>query len=84
MTSFKSLTLLYTKTPSNNFVGKLAEMPEVMSQGKTIEELMNNIIDAMNCFLDYKKSSTEEHTTEALMKSASDGISIKKLTYAAC
>lgn len=84
MTAIKSLTLLYSKTPSGNFVGKLAEMPEVMSQGKSIDDLTDNIIDAMNCFLDYKKTITEEHSHSIITRSAADGVSVKKLAYAAC
>ena len=35
----------------NWFVGKLKEIPGVFSQGKTIEELKENIIDAYHMML---------------------------------
>ncbi len=35
----------------NWFVGKLKEIPAVFSQGKTIEELKENIIDAYHMML---------------------------------
>jgi predicted RNase H-like HicB family nuclease len=40
------------------FVGKLKEIPGVFSQGKTIEELKKNIIDAYHMML--KESDVEE------------------------
>lgn len=41
----KNLTLIYWK--GNKFwLGKLVENPEIMSQGRTIKELIENIKDA--------------------------------------
>ena len=40
------------------FVGKLKEIPGVFSQGKTIEELKENIIDAYHMML--QESDVEE------------------------
>ena len=41
----KNLTLIYWK--GNKFwLGKLAENPEIMSQGRTLKELVENIKDA--------------------------------------
>ncbi len=42
----------------NWFVGKLKEIPGVFSQGKTIEELKENIIDAYHMLL--QESDVEE------------------------
>ncbi|MCK4293955.1 MAG: type II toxin-antitoxin system HicB family antitoxin [Planctomycetes bacterium] len=42
----------------NWFVGKLKEIPGVFSQGKTIEELKENIIDAYRMMLE--ESSVEQ------------------------
>jgi predicted RNase H-like HicB family nuclease len=45
--------------PDDNwFVGKLKEIPGVFSQGKTIEELKENIIDAYHMML--QESDVEE------------------------
>jgi len=41
----KNLTLIYWKG-RGFWLGKLAEYPEIMSQGKTIKELVENIKDA--------------------------------------
>ena len=41
----KNLTLIYWK--GNKFwLGKLVENPEIMSQGRTVKELIDNIRDA--------------------------------------
>ena len=44
------------------FVGKLKEIPGVFSQGKTIEELKDNIIDAYHMML--KESDVEDKRTD--------------------
>ena len=36
------------------YTGQLVEMPEVISEGKTIEELKTNIIDALKLVLEVK------------------------------
>jgi predicted RNase H-like HicB family nuclease len=44
------------------FVGKLKEIPSVFSQGKTIEELKENIIDAYHMMLE--ESDVEDKHTD--------------------
>ena len=41
----QKLTLVYWKG-QQSWLGKLAEHPEIMTQGETVEELRENIIDA--------------------------------------
>jgi len=41
----RNLTLIYWKG-KNFWLGKLAENPEIMSQGRTLKELVENIKDA--------------------------------------
>jgi len=41
----KNLTLIYWKG-KKFWLGKLAENPEIMSQGRTVKELIENIKDA--------------------------------------
>lgn len=45
MVNKKKLTLMYWKE-KNFWLGKLLEYPEIMTQGKTIKELVENIKDA--------------------------------------
>jgi len=46
------LTALIEKSDDGWFVGQLEEFPEVLSQGKTIEELKFNLKDALQLLLD--------------------------------
>jgi predicted RNase H-like HicB family nuclease len=40
-------------------VDQLEEMPEVLSQGKAVKELMDNLKDALSLFLQTQKEETE-------------------------
>jgi len=53
------LTALIEKTDDGWFVGQLEEFPEILSQGKTIEELKFNLKDALNLLLDSNRQIVE-------------------------
>ncbi|MEO8887263.1 MAG: type II toxin-antitoxin system HicB family antitoxin [Mucilaginibacter sp.] len=42
------------------YVGQVEEVPAAMSQGKSIEELKENLIDALRLVLDANKQITEK------------------------
>jgi predicted RNase H-like HicB family nuclease len=42
------------------FVGQIEEVPAAISQGKTIEELKENLADALRLILDTNKEITEK------------------------
>ncbi len=46
------LTLIIKKGKSNYLVGQLKELPEVFTQGKDIQELRENIKDALEIYLE--------------------------------
>jgi predicted RNase H-like HicB family nuclease len=46
------LTLVIKKGKSNFLVGQLKELPEVFTQGKNIQELRENIQDALEMYLE--------------------------------
>ncbi|HSO86917.1 MAG TPA: type II toxin-antitoxin system HicB family antitoxin [Draconibacterium sp.] len=46
------LTLVIKKGNSNFLVGQLKELPEVFTQGKDIQELRENIHDALEMYLE--------------------------------
>ena len=41
------LTALIEKSDDGWFVGQLEELPEILSQGKTVSELKSNLLDAL-------------------------------------
>lgn len=45
-----NLTLAIEKSNDSWYVGQIEELPEVISQGKTIAELKENILDALKLF----------------------------------
>ena len=51
------LTAVIEKSSEGWFVGQLEELPEVLSQGKTIPELKSNLLDALNLLLDSNRQS---------------------------
>jgi predicted RNase H-like HicB family nuclease len=46
------------KSEDGWYVGQLEEMPEVLSQGKTIQELKQNLQDALDLVLNLQREST--------------------------
>lgn len=54
----KYFTALIEKSDDGWYVGQLEEMPEVLSQGKTIKELMENLKDAFSLFIQTQKEET--------------------------
>jgi len=44
-------TAIIEKSPDGWYVGQLEEMPVVLSQGKTVEELKDNLLDALQLLL---------------------------------
>jgi predicted RNase H-like HicB family nuclease len=57
------------------FVGQLQEMPEVISQGKTLEELYRNLLDALNLVI-------ESHRERTLKQYEGRKIIKKRLSFA--
>jgi predicted RNase H-like HicB family nuclease len=46
------LTLVIKKGKNGFLIGQLKELPEVFTQGKTIEEVRENITDALEMYLE--------------------------------
>ncbi len=56
------LTAIIERSPDGWLVGQLEELPEVISQGRTQEELMENLRDAMEqLFLANKQQAAVDH-----------------------
>jgi predicted RNase H-like HicB family nuclease len=54
------LTILYEKCEEGGYAGQLYEYPQVISQGETIDELKENLDDALRLFLEYQGEQLEE------------------------
>ena len=53
------LTAIIEKSDDGWYVGQIEEIPAAMSQGKTIEELKANLIDALNLLMETNKKCAE-------------------------
>ena len=51
-------TAIIEKSDDGYFVGQLQEIPEVIAQGRTIDELNQNLIDALQLVLAYQREHT--------------------------
>lgn len=49
------LTLIIEEVEEGGFVGQIKEIPDVLSQGETKEELRANILDALKEYFRYMK-----------------------------
>lgn len=54
------LTAIIEEGENGWLVGQIEEIPTVISQGKTMEELKNNLLDALQLFLSTQKELTEK------------------------
>ena len=54
------LTAIIERSKDGWFVGQIEEFPAAISQGKTIDELKTNLIDAFLLLLETNKQSTEK------------------------
>jgi predicted RNase H-like HicB family nuclease len=59
MKNFK-FTAIIEKGENGWYVGQVEEVPEAISQGKTIAELKENLIDALRMILDLKRESVNQ------------------------
>jgi len=51
-------TAIIEKSEDGWYVGQLEELPEVISQGKTIQELKINLQDALELIISHQREST--------------------------
>lgn len=53
-------TMLVKKSDDGFYVGQCEQVPEAISQGKTIDELKENMKDAISLILNVKKETTKK------------------------
>jgi predicted RNase H-like HicB family nuclease len=54
------LTAIIEKGENGWLVGQVEEIPAVMSQGKSVEELKESLIDALHLYLETQKELTDK------------------------
>lgn len=64
-----SFTAIIEKSEDGWYVGQVQEVPEALSQGKTIDELMENLSDALHLVFEAKKKSVvKEYSGRKILK----------------
>ena len=53
-----NFTAIIEKSEDGWYVGQLEELPEVISQGKTIQELKQNLQDALELIITHQRETT--------------------------
>ena len=53
------LTAIIEKSADGWYVGQIEEIPEAISQGKTIDELKANLVDALELIMQANREETE-------------------------
>ncbi|MBI4645344.1 MAG: type II toxin-antitoxin system HicB family antitoxin [Bacteroidia bacterium] len=63
------LTAIIEKSDDGWYVGQLQEIPAVISQGKTIQELLENLHDALELLIDTQREMTlKEYSGKKIIK----------------
>jgi len=55
-----SITAIIEESLDGWFVGQIEEFPEVISQGKTIDELKDNLMDALKFEMEIRREKTQQ------------------------
>jgi predicted RNase H-like HicB family nuclease len=64
-----TLSAIIEKSDDGWYVGQLQEMPEVLSQGRTVKELISNLKDALNLIIeDRKEEILKNHSGRKIIR----------------
>lgn len=58
------LTVVLNQGEDGFLIGQIKEIPEVLTQGETEAEVLENIQDALDLYLEHMRESFEEENTE--------------------
>lgn len=56
----KNLTAVFEEATEGGYVAWIEEIPEAMSQGDTVEEANDNLLDALKQVLEYRHDKSTE------------------------
>jgi predicted RNase H-like HicB family nuclease len=60
-------TAIIEKSDDGWYVGQLEEIPAILSQGKTIKELKENLLDALNLLFEANREETSSNYTNKIV-----------------
>lgn len=59
-----TLTAIYVEAEEGGYSGFVAELPGAISQGETLEDVRENLLDAARMILDVNREQAESFLTE--------------------
>ena len=59
MTNGIALTAIYEEAEEGGYIGYIAELPGANTQGETLEEVRENLMDALQLLLDVQREEAE-------------------------
>ena len=59
MTKGIALTAIYEEAEEGGYIGYIAELPGANTQGETLEEVRENLMDALQLILDVQREEAE-------------------------
>jgi len=62
------LTLVVTEGQDGFLIGRIQELPPVMTQGKNLKEVKKNILDALSLYIDYMRDELKKSTEKIIAK----------------
>ena len=67
MTDLK-FTAIYEKAEEGGYIGYVAELPGANTQGETMEEVRENLKEAVSLLLECYRAEAEKHLTDSALK----------------
>ncbi|MBA3692927.1 MAG: type II toxin-antitoxin system HicB family antitoxin [Acidobacteria bacterium] len=62
------LTAIYEKAEEGGYIGYVAELPGANTQGETLEEVRENLKEAVSLLLECYREEAEKRLTKSAMK----------------
>ncbi len=59
-----TLTAIYEEAEEGGYIGYIAELPGANTQGETLEEVRENLIEAARLILEVNRETTEKRLTD--------------------
>jgi len=65
-----TLTIILEEAEEGGFIGYVAELPGANTQGETLKETRENLMDAIEMLLEVKREETEQRLAECGLERA--------------
>lgn len=62
------LTAVYGPAPEGGYTSRFEELPEVFSEGETIEEAKSNLLDALDQVMEYHREEARKSSLPGAMR----------------